>query len=228
MPTNANAIYITKEGEQLGPFSADDIILLIDNGHFSWDDLGWREGLEEWVSLQEIFEEMGAKGEAAPARRHLEEKDKQPPSSPADHALNPWVSIWTKPRATIQQIVDTDPKRLVIVLACLGGFAHFLDRASQKAMGDNLDWHIIFIIAALAGPVLGVISLYLFSALLQWTGGWIGGHATFRDLQADFAWSTVPKIWASYSGYPRLLYLVRKCSQPKSRQSLQAIPCCLD
>ena len=36
--------------------------------------------------------------------------------------LNPWISMWTKPRSTIQQIVNENPTYLVLVLAAIVGF----------------------------------------------------------------------------------------------------------
>jgi len=42
-------------------------------------------------------------------------------------AINPWLSIWIKPRATIRWIVNTDPTQQVILLAALGGIAQTLD-----------------------------------------------------------------------------------------------------
>lgn len=49
-------IYITKTDERFGPFSAEDILPLIQNGHFAWDDLAWREGFEDWAPLHQVVE----------------------------------------------------------------------------------------------------------------------------------------------------------------------------
>ena len=52
--------------------------------------------------------------------------------------LNPWFTIWTRPRATMRSILDTDPKHMVMVLAMLAGFAQALDKASLRHVGDWL------------------------------------------------------------------------------------------
>lgn len=119
--------------------------------------------------------------------------------------INPWVTMWTKPRATIQQIVDTNPERLVLVLAAIAGFSKALDRASMRSMGDKLEWPIIFLIAAIAGPIGGIISLYIGSALIRWTGNWIGGKSTSENIRAAIAWSSVPTIWALVLWIPELV-----------------------
>ena len=121
--------------------------------------------------------------------------------------LNPWVSVWTKPRATIQQIVDTDPERLVLVLAAIAGFSQALARANIS-MGDTFEWPTIFpifLILAIAGPISGLIGLYIFSALIRWTGNWMSGNASSQNIRAAMAWSGVPIIWALILWIPALV-----------------------
>lgn len=114
----------------------------------------------------------------------------------SDHRpLNPWFSIWTRPRATIQQIIDTDPTRMVILLAALSGISQTLDRASFRSVGDTLELPTILLIALIAGPIGGILSLYIGGALIRWTGSWIGGTGTSENLRAAIAWSSVPVIW---------------------------------
>lgn len=119
-------------------------------------------------------------------------------------SLNPWISMWVKPRATIQKIVDTNPDHLVMVLAAISGFARVLDRASMKSLGDKYEWPIIFLIAAFLGPIGGIISLYIGGALIRWAGRWIGGSASTQNIQAALAWSSVPIVWALMLWIPEL------------------------
>lgn len=127
-----------------------------------------------------------------------------PPAAPLDatagsataQTLNPWLSMWTRPRATIQQIIEENPERLVLLLAAIGGISEVLDRASVKSLGDKMELTMIFVMAALAGPVIGISGLYIGGALLHWTGGWIGGKAPAVNIRAAMAWSNVLLIWA--------------------------------
>ena len=133
--------------------------------------------------------------------------------------MNPWVSIWTKPRATIQQIVDTNPEHLVLLLAAIGGFSSVLDRASTRSLGDKLDWPVIFLIAAIVGPIAGIIALYIGSALIRWTGSWIGGKASSQTIRAAMAGPPYRKYGRWCSGFRRLRYLARKCLPPRYQVS---------
>ncbi|MCA9938385.1 MAG: YIP1 family protein [Anaerolineales bacterium] len=111
-------------------------------------------------------------------------------------SLNPWVSIWTKPRETIRWIVDTDPTRHVILLAALTGIAQSLNRAANRNMGDSLTVLALLGIAVFIGPIGGVISIHIMGALLRWSGSLLGGQATSEEVRAAIAWSSVPIIWA--------------------------------
>lgn len=118
--------------------------------------------------------------------------------------LNPWFSMWLKPRATIQQIIDNDPQRQVLLLAAVAGFSETLDRSSMQSAGDKIALPTLFVAAVLAGPLFGIVKLYLGGALLHWTGGWLGGRGTPPQIRAAMAWSNIPVIWALLLWIPLL------------------------
>ena len=66
--------------------------------------------------------------------------------SVSEESLRPLLSMWTKPRATIQQIVDDDPEYLVPVLASIGGgtsgtgFLHPVGYVARVRMARGPSW----------------------------------------------------------------------------------------
>lgn len=112
-----------------------------------------------------------------------------------DKPERPWFSWWTKPRATIQQIVDFDPSYMAVPLVLVGGVFNALNRASMRSLGDQLDLTTIIIIALIIGPVAGLISWMIFGALIKWTGGWIGGRGDEDAIKAAIAWANIPVIF---------------------------------
>ena len=116
--------------------------------------------------------------------------------------LNPWVSIWTQPRATIQQIVDSDPGQSVLILAGISGFVSTLDSVRDTGLGDGIPWFYIVLICALIGSLLGIAGLYVFSFLLHWTGKWLDGRASQPFIRAAGAWAQVPIIWGLFLWVP--------------------------
>ena len=52
--------------------------------------------------------------------------------------LNPWFSMWNRPRDTIQKIVDSDdPENMVLLLAAVGGVSSSLNSSSSNFVGDQ-------------------------------------------------------------------------------------------
>ena len=119
--------------------------------------------------------------------------------------LNPWLSIWTKPRATMQQILATDPQHQVLLLAMLAGVVQVLQRASAKNLGDHFELPYVMLLAAIGGPIAGIITLYISSILLHWTGRFIGGHASSQHIRTAIAWAGVPTICALLLWLPALV-----------------------
>ena len=119
--------------------------------------------------------------------------------------MNPWFSMWLHPRRTIRQIVETNPERLVLLLATVGGIVEALINASSDSKGENMSLQAILLTALIGGPLMGVIGLWLGGALLRWTGGWIGGQADSRRIRATLAWANVPLVWSLLLWIPALL-----------------------
>jgi hypothetical protein len=119
--------------------------------------------------------------------------------------LNPWFSIWTKPRATMQQIIETNPTGFVLLLAAVSGYGEALNQASINGAGDQLAWPLILVLAGIFGPIGGVIGLYLMGFIMHWTGRWIGGQASPQQLRAALAWASVPMIWCLLIWIPELM-----------------------
>ena len=56
--------YVTKNGEQLGPFSLMDVRQRLQSGALTYTDLAWREGMKDWAPLSELM--GGALPDATP------------------------------------------------------------------------------------------------------------------------------------------------------------------
>ncbi|HAK59408.1 MAG TPA: YIP1 family protein [Nitrospiraceae bacterium] len=121
------------------------------------------------------------------------------------YTLNPWFTLWTKPRASMRAILDADPKRMVVLLAALGGIGRALDMASLWDLGEWFSVPAILVTSLCAGSAMGIVMLYISGLLLSWTGTWLKGRATPVDARSAVAWSTVPEIWALLLWIPELV-----------------------
>jgi hypothetical protein len=148
--------------------------------------------------------------------------------------ITPFLTIWVRPRATIRKIVDSDPTRLVLLLAGTSCILNSLivqywlesfRRTSLQpvryfASGMYVQWLLELYNPAgtwpspgaelaafiIAGAVCGVVLLYFYGAILKWTGRLFGGIGTAVEARAAFAWSQVLLIIAVISGLWSMKY----------------------
>lgn len=108
--------------------------------------------------------------------------------------LNPWISIWTQPRKTIQAIVNYDPKYRFILLSFIYGLPMFFQLAQNFSLGQKYSTVTIVGIGIVLAALIGMLSITISSALIYWTGKWIGGKASFYPVRAAVSWSNVPNV----------------------------------
>lgn len=111
--------------------------------------------------------------------------------TPVTQALNPWLSIWFKPRATIRQILATDPHKHVIPLATLSGVIQTFETASRRHLGDHMPFIEVFLLCVVFGPLIGILGLYVSGAVMTWCGSKLGGQGTPQAVRTAIAWSTI-------------------------------------
>lgn len=108
--------------------------------------------------------------------------------------VNPWINIWTKPRDTIKKIVSFNPKYRFLILSFLYGLPMLLHSAQNLNLGESYTAVGIVIVAIVLATFLGMLGITIASALLHWTGKWIGGKADYHKVRAAVSWSNVPNI----------------------------------
>lgn len=136
--------------------------------------------------------------------------------------LNPWFSIWTKPRATIRQILDSKSEAYIHMLAIAGGITSALNNASQRNHGGGYNLFSMLALAIFIGSISGLISLYIGSAIVYWTGKWIGGQGEYDEIKVSTAWANIPVIWKLVLWIPTLA-LVGRGSFPRNIFALDHI-----
>lgn len=126
---------------------------------------------------------------------------------PHKRPLTPWLAIWTEPRATMRRILAFGPGRITILLVCVGAFSQVLDSAAERGLAEAYGLGVprLVLACALVGPLLGLAVWYVLALLLRWTGNWLDGKGTLRELRAAIAWSYVPVIWGLLIWLPYLV-----------------------
>jgi hypothetical protein len=117
---------------------------------------------------------------------------------------HPWTTIWTRPRATIRRIVDTDVRYHVTFLAILSGGLIWLERRWSNP-SPAAAFPLLVVIAVVIGAIFGIVELYVNGVLLKWAGAALGGVGSYAEVRAALAWSRVPLIVAVAIGVLAIL-----------------------
>lgn len=105
----------------------------------------------------------------------------------------PVVTIWTRPRGTIRDILNHDPNQALTTLICLYGITNALVRQLFSS-SEPKGWFFILPGALIFGPIGAGVGIHISEFLLSWAGGWVGGKATHAEAMAAIAWGAVPQI----------------------------------
>lgn len=105
---------------------------------------------------------------------------------------NPWLTIWTRPRATIRGIVDYNPSYRVVPIAIASGILQVVNQMMQKNTGDALPAAGLLGMAAFMGPLAGILQLYIGGWWFSNMGRIFGGRAQSKEVRTVVAWSVVP------------------------------------
>ena len=117
---------------------------------------------------------------------------------------NPILSIWTRPRETVRNLLIADPTRYVLLWAVLAGIEQVLLRAAtNRQPAPSLPIAITAVLVI--GSSWGLLVLWLGSLLVRWTGGWMGGTASGQHLRTALSWACIPTVTALLLWIPRLL-----------------------
>ena len=121
--------------------------------------------------------------------------------SPGD--LNPWLSVWVRPRATYRHVWDRWSHTSIVLLSMAGGVFGALDNASSNSRGDSVSMPILLVGCLIGGLISGFIFLYLSSWLGAIIGRWLGGTGDSQRLRYSYGLGsvmavTIGLLWVPY------------------------------
>lgn len=110
--------------------------------------------------------------------------------------LNPWLSIWVKPRETMRQVFGTSPG-LIHLLLLLGVFVEAFDQVSMEFPAEvALGWGKIGLIISLYVIIMYPLNYYAFSPFFSWFGSKLGGKGTTERVRYALAYSYIPYFYS--------------------------------
>jgi hypothetical protein len=105
-----------------------------------------------------------------------------------------FLSMWTSPRKTIRGIINTNPDSKLFLLSIIYGLPMMFYFAQGSSLGQTYRGSTILLISLIGACIIGYIGINVGSALLYFTGKWIGGKASFKQVRASVAYSNVTNL----------------------------------
>lgn len=116
--------------------------------------------------------------------------------------INPWLSVWTRPRDTIAKIIAFNVTHRFHLFCFLIGFVAGLPLVAPTG---NLLYLVVMLLVA--WPV-GYLSLSINSCMFYFTGKLIKGQAAFKEIRSAICWASLPSIIFVNPLYAIMMYLV--------------------
>ncbi|TYP72362.1 YIP1 family protein [Paenibacillus methanolicus] len=128
-------------------------------------------------------------------------------SGPRTGTLNPWLTIWIRPRATIRAYLDSaQPERHLVPLSIVAGIISAIVEYSTNPRLQDMPPVALAIAAMISGAVGGIIGIYFFGWLIAKVGGWVGGQGRSREIRtAILRGNYMPAILAAIVSIPNLM-----------------------
>ncbi len=127
-------------------------------------------------------------------------------------SLKDLARILSQPRETIRRILDSGQHRWAAEIVVLANICSSASDSDIRVMDVNLPGLKLLPTLALvtlgliAGAVLWVLLLYLFSWVATLVGRKLEGEGTVADVRTALAWSLVPVIWSVIFRIPIAVY----------------------
>lgn len=98
------------------------------------------------------------------------------------------VLMWKEPRRVARYIVETDYMNWAVWISIIcGGLQYFM----KDFLDPDKQSVIISILWGMLGGIMGLIGLYIFASMVDWTGRWINGKASFDHVKAVIGWKAL-------------------------------------
>jgi Yip1 domain len=102
------------------------------------------------------------------------------------------IDIWLKPRSATRSAIDSAGNIEIFALMSLFGMAAFLETALKEGFGEHFSTSIIFLQIVIAGPLVGIMTVYLLAFLTKVSGKLLKGKSDYNTLRKAITYSFLP------------------------------------
>lgn len=112
-----------------------------------------------------------------------------------DNKLNPFISIWTKPRQTVRQVIEEPNSRFIFLLLVLAGYSAILFSVLDTDANETLGLWSILIGGLIISPLIAAFGNMIGALIALWIGRFFKGTGTYEQLFRALLAGQIPQIW---------------------------------
>ena len=112
--------------------------------------------------------------------------------------LNPWLSIWVRPRETIRALISYNVNYRFLLLSAFCGFIYMLQSSQFLSLGQESSLLSILIVSLLLAIPIGYIVFNIAAVFMYFVGKLIKGKGSYKEVRAAIYWASVPNVVSSF------------------------------
>jgi hypothetical protein len=149
------------------------------------------DGVDKPPKAEPRVEEVSLGPRLVPAPKPATRKKKRE----VDDNRSPWLTIWYRPRATVQRIVDDGVNEGVNLLFLIWGLRLALDDYVY-GISATLNRPLSFIAGVIIRKttITTLLAYFLFALIMRLMCGLLGGQGDIRAARSALAWSAIPSV----------------------------------
>ncbi|WP_033543944.1 YIP1 family protein [Planococcus sp. CAU13] len=109
--------------------------------------------------------------------------------------LNPFLSIWTRPKETVRQFIDHNKLGLSVLLTCIAGIGTAITAMQESGWFSDLGPAGLYSSILIAGILSGLLNVGINTLLYTGIGKLYGGHGNMRDMATAMGPMMMPHIF---------------------------------
>jgi hypothetical protein len=106
--------------------------------------------------------------------------------------MNPWLAIWNRPKATILQIIEENPKKGLWIFSSLFGLVHLLHLSQLYMVSEKISSPLLMLLILPLAPVWGYLLFSSAAYVIYRVGEMMKGKGDFLKCRAAIAWASFP------------------------------------
>ncbi len=116
-----------------------------------------------------------------------------------------FLGIWTSPRKIFKYINDNKYDKYTLILIVLVGISGVMENVISSDSGDFMSFLGLLGLFLILGAVAGALLMYIYAALVSWSGQFLQGKGDTNSLLRILAYANIPSVVSLILVIPQII-----------------------